>query len=62
MRPWSREGTSPWGRADTSVVLPEQLPGPTGAGFLLVKHSWHLIMAQEASHGGLLRKVAWAYP
>ena len=59
MRPWSREGTSPWGRADTSVVLPEQLPGPTDPGFLLVKHSWHPIMAQE---GGLLRKVAWAYP
>lgn len=62
MKPRSREGTSPWGRADTSVVLPKQLPGPTGAGFLLVKHSWRPIMAQEAPHGGLLRRVAWAYP
>ena len=59
MRPRSQEGGSPWGWADTSGVLPERLPGPTGTGFLLVKCSWHPVMAQEAPRRGLLRRVAW---
>ena len=61
VRPWSREGGSPWGQADTGV-LPERLPGPAGTGFLLVKCSWHPVMAQEAPRGVLLRRVAWSCP